>query len=64
MNNISQISILDNLLKEMQKNDKEQYKLEKMKNIMGDAGYDNGSRNKRIKEEYNVNPIDEIFRIW
>lgn len=63
MNNISQISILDNLLKEMQKNDKEQYKLEKMKNIMGDAGYDNGSRNKRIKEEYNVNPIDEIFRI-
>ncbi len=31
MNNISQISILDNLLKEMQKNDKEQYKLEKEK---------------------------------
>ena len=31
MNNISQISILDNLLIEMQKNDKEQYKLEKEK---------------------------------
>ena len=64
MNNISQISILDNLLKEMQKNDKEQYKLEKMKNLMGDAGYDNGSRNKRIKEEYNVNPIIDIVHRW
>mgnify|MGYP004552800675 FL=1 len=30
-----------------------------MKNLMGDAGYDNGARNKRIKEEYNVNPIME-----
>ena len=61
--NNSEQTELDNLLKEMEKNDKEQYKLEKMKNLMGDAGYDNGSRNKRIKEKYNVNPIDEIFRI-
>ena len=48
----------------MQNNDKEQYKLEKMKNLMGDAGYDNGSRNKRIKEEYNVNPIIDIVHRW
>lgn len=48
----------------MQKNDKEQYKLEKMKNLMGDAGYDNGSRNKRIKEEYNVNPIIDVIHRW
>ena len=61
--NNSEQTELDNLLKEMEKNDKEQYKLEKMKNLMGDAGYDNGSRNKRIKEKYNVNPIDEIFSI-
>lgn len=48
----------------MQKNDKEQYKLEKMKNLMGDAGYDNGSRNKRIKEEYNVNLVIDIVHRW
>lgn len=62
--NNSEQTELDNLLKEMEKNDKEQYKLEKMKNLMGDAGYDNGSRNKRIKEEYNVNPIIDIVHRW
>ena len=62
--NNSEQTELDNLLKEMQKNDKEQYKLEKMKNLMGDAGYDNGFRNKRIKEEYNVNPIIDIVHRW
>ena len=62
--NNSEQTELDNLLKEMEKNDKEQYKLEKMKNLMGDAGYDNGSRNKRIKEEYNVNLIIDIVHRW
>ena len=62
--NNSEQTELDNLLKEMQNNDKEQYKLEKMKKLMGDAGYDNGSRNKRIKEEYNVNPIIDIVHRW
>lgn len=62
--NNSEQTELDNLLKEMQNNDKEQYKLEKMKNLMGDAGYDNGSRNKRIKEEYNVNPIIDVIHRW
>lgn len=62
--NNSEQKELDNLLKEMQNNDKEQYKLEKMKNLMGDAGYDNGSRNKRIKEEYNVNPIIDVIHRW
>lgn len=62
--NNSEQTELDNLLKEMQKNDKEQYKLEKIKNLMGDARYDNGSRNKRIKEEYNVNPVIDIVHRW
>lgn len=62
--NNSEQTELDNLLKEMQNNDKEQYKLEKMKNLIGDAGYDNGSRNKRIKEEYNVNPIIDVIHRW
>ena len=35
-----------------------------MKNLMGDAGYDNGSRNKRIKEENNVNLVIDIVHRW
>ena len=40
---------LDNMIKEMATGE-EKYKLEKMENLMGDAGYDNGARNKNIKE--------------
>ena len=42
--NNSEQTELDDLLKEMQNNNKEQYKLEKMKNLMGDAGYDRRRR--------------------
>lgn len=35
-----------------------------MKNLMGDAGYDNGTRNKTLKEEYNINPIMDIKHMW
>lgn len=31
---------------------------------MEDAGYDNCSRNKRIKEGYNINPIIDIVHRW
>ena len=31
---------------------------------MGDAGYDNGARNKILKEEYNINPIMDIRHMW
>ena len=31
---------------------------------MGDAGYDNGARNKKLKEEYNINPIIDIRHMW
>lgn len=61
--NNSEQTELDNMLKEMD-NDEEKYKLEKMKNLMGDAGYDNGVRNKKLKEEYNINPIIDIKHIW
>ena len=46
-NNSEQIE-LENILEDMKNNEKEKYKLEKMKNLMGDAGYDNGKRNKRL----------------
>jgi len=35
-----------------------------MKNLLGDAGYDNGRRNKKIKEEYDINPVFDIKHIW
>ena len=49
--NNSEQTELDNMLKEMD-NNKEKYKLEKMQNLMGDARYETGKRNKKLKEEY------------
>lgn len=61
-NNSEQIE-LDNMIEEMAHGE-EKYKLEKMINLMGDAGYDNGTRNKKLKEEYNINPIIDIRHMW
>lgn len=61
--NNSEQTELDNMIKEMDNNE-ERYKLEKMKNLMGDAGYESGKRNKKLKEEYNINPIIDIKHIW
>ena len=62
--NNSEQTELDNLLKDLESSDNEKYKLEKMENLMGDAGYDNGKRNKKLKEEYNINPVFDIKHIW
>ena len=51
------------MLEEMAQGE-EKYKLEKMENLMGDAGYDNGARNKILKEKYNINPIIDIRHMW
>lgn len=61
--NNSEQTELDNLIEEMDNNE-ERYKLEKMKNLMGDAGYDNGERNKKLKKKYNINPIMDIRHMW
>ena len=61
--NNSEQKELDNMIKEMANND-EKYKLEKMKNMMADAGYDNGERNKKLKQEYDINPIVDIKHVW
>ena len=62
--NNSEQTELDNMLEDMENNEEEKYKIEKMKNLMGDAGYDSGKRNKRIKEEYDINPVIDIKHIW
>jgi len=61
--NNSEQKELDNMIEEMA-NSKEKYKLEKMKNLMGDAGYDDGERNKKLKEEYDINPVIDIRHMW
>ena len=62
--NNSEQKELDNMIKDMETNEKENYKLEKMKNLMGDAGYDNGARNQKLKEEYNINAVMDIRHMW
>ena len=61
--NNSEQTELDNMIKEMNR-DEERYKLDKMKNLMGDAGYDSGKRNKKLKEKYDINAIIDIKHIW
>lgn len=61
--NNSEQTELDNMLEEMNK-DEEKYKIETMKNLIGDAGYDSGVRNKKLKEEYNINSIIDINHRW
>lgn len=61
--NNSEQTELDNMLEEMEEGE-EKYKLDKMKNLMGDAGYESGVRNKKLKEEYDINAIIDIKHIW
>ena len=61
--NNSEQTELDNMIKEMD-NDEERYKLDNMKNLMGDAGYSNGLRNKLLKEKYDINAIVDISHRW
>lgn len=62
--NNSEQKELDNMIKEMDENEEEKYKLEKMRNLLADAGYDNGERNKTLKEEYDINAIIDIRHMW
>ena len=61
--NKSEQKVLDKILEQMEHGE-EEYKLEKMENLMGDAGYDNGVRNKKLKKSYNINPIIDIRHMW
>ena len=62
--NNSEQTELDNMIEELEESEEEKYKLEKMKNLMGDAGYDNGARNKKLKEEYDINAVIDIRYRW
>lgn len=61
--NNSEQKELDRMIEEMVQGE-EKYKLEKMENLMADAGYDNGDRNRNLKEKYNINPVVDIRHMW
>lgn len=53
--NVSEIKMAHKLIDEL-----EIYKLDKMKNIMADKGYDDSKLITKLKEEYDINPIIDI----
>ena len=59
---VSEQKVCDEMIKELDENNK--YKLEKMENFLADAGYDSGSRNKILKDKYNINPLVDIRHMW
>ena len=59
---INEQTVLDDMIEELSINKK--YILEKMNNLIADAGYDNGKRNVELKEEYNINPIIDTRHLW
>ena len=59
---VSEQKVCDEMIEDLNNNHK--YILEKMENFLADAGYDNGSRNKLLKDEYNINPLVDIRHMW
>lgn len=57
--NTSEGKVLDNMLEEM-----ENTKIDKIKVLLADAGYDSGKRNKDLKEKYNINPLIDNRHMW
>ena len=59
---VSEQKVCDEMIEDLNNNHK--YILEKMENFLADAGYDNGSRNKLLKDIYNINPLVDIRHMW
>lgn len=60
--NISEQKVCDQMIKDLAK--RRSKVLVKMKNILMDAGYDNGDRNKLLKQEYDINPLVDNRHMW
>ena len=59
---ISEQKVANDMIDELEKEHK--YVLERMKNFLADAGYDDGKRNKILKDKYNINPLVDIRHMW
>lgn len=59
---VSEQKVADEMIDDLNKNHK--YVLDSMKNLLADAGYDNGERNKLLKDKFNINPLVDIRHMW
>ena len=59
---ISEQKVCDKMLEDLSK--RRPKILDKMKNILMDAGYDDGKRNKLLKQEYDINPLVDNRHMW
>lgn len=59
---VSEQKVCNQMLEELDKNNSKV--LEKMNNFLADAGYDDGDRNKLLKDKYNINPLVDTRHMW
>lgn len=59
---VSEQKVCDQMIEDLVK--RRPMVLIKMKNILMDAGYDNGDRNKLLKQEYDINPLVDNRHMW
>lgn len=59
---VSEQKVANEMIEDLEKNKK--YVLDKMKNFLADAGYDDGKRNKLLKDKYDINPLVDIRHMW
>ncbi len=59
---VSEQKVCDKMIEDLAK--RRPMVLVKMKNILMDAGYDNGDRNKLLKQEYDINPLVDNRHMW
>lgn len=59
---VSEQKVCNQMIEELEKNNK--YILDTMENFLADAGYDDGERNKILKDKYNINPIVDNRHMW
>ena len=59
---VSEQTVANDMIEDLDKNRK--YVLDKMKNFLADAGYDDGKRNVLLKDKYNINPLVDSRHMW
>ena len=59
---VSEQRVANDMLEDLEKNHK--YVLDKMKNFLADAGYDDGKRNELLKDNYDINPLVDNRHMW
>lgn len=59
---VSEQKVANEMLEDLENNKK--YILDRMKNFLADAGYDDGKRNALLKDKYDINPLVDNRHMW